>query len=112
MGKAIVRCVEDITQSWGYSQLYLHVDLDNEAALKLYQNEGYKDAGKRWNPFWAGKAAEIGYFCKKLDKKQTRQRDDDTQQQTDKNEKEGSLKNAIALFVTLLVSSVDYGATS
>jgi ribosomal protein S18 acetylase RimI-like enzyme len=46
--------------------LYLHVDLENEAALKLYQNEGYKDVGKRWKPFWAGRAAEIGYFVKSL----------------------------------------------
>lgn len=66
VGKALVRCLEDITTSWGYSKLYLHVDLENEAALKLYQNEGYKDVGKRWKPFWAGRAADVGYFVKPL----------------------------------------------
>lgn len=70
LGKALVQCLEDIVESWGYSKLYLHVDIENKAALTLYQNEGYKDVGTRWNPFWAGRAAEIGYFVKKLDKKQ------------------------------------------
>eukprot|EP00565_Helicotheca_tamesis_P005726 CAMPEP_0185726850 /NCGR_PEP_ID=MMETSP1171-20130828/2706_1 /TAXON_ID=374046 /ORGANISM="Helicotheca tamensis, Strain CCMP826" /LENGTH=367 /DNA_ID=CAMNT_0028395285 /DNA_START=60 /DNA_END=1166 /DNA_ORIENTATION=- len=65
LGKALVRCVENIaTETWGYSKLYLHVDLDNVAALNLYRSEGFKDVGFRWNPFWAGKAAEIGYFVK------------------------------------------------
>lgn len=67
IGRAMVRCLEDIAASkWGYSELYLHVDGDNPAALKLYKSEGYKDVGKRWNPFWAGKAVDIGYFVKKL----------------------------------------------
>lgn len=68
IGKALVRCVENIaTETWGYTKLYLHVDLENEPALNLYKNEGYEDVGVRWNPFWAGKAADIGYFVKKLD---------------------------------------------
>jgi GNAT superfamily N-acetyltransferase len=67
IGKTMIRCVENIAQSlWGYKKMYLHVDLDNEAALMLYKNEGYKDVGRRWNPFWAGKAADIGYFVKTL----------------------------------------------
>lgn len=67
IGKAMVRCLEDIVVSkWGYSKLYLHVDADNPPALKLYQREGYKDARRRWTPFWAGKAGGIGYFVKDL----------------------------------------------
>lgn len=67
IGRALVRCVENIAQtSWGYSRMYLHVDTDNKAAMELYKNEGYRDVGRRWNPFWAGKAADIGYFVKKL----------------------------------------------
>lgn len=67
VGKALVRCVEDIAQvTWGYKKMFLHVDFENEAARKLYEEEGYTDVGKRWRPFWAGKAAEIGYFLKKL----------------------------------------------
>ena len=61
------RCLEDIAATkWKYPKMYLHVDSDNTAALSLYKTEGYKDVGKRWNPFWAGKSAEIGYFFKKL----------------------------------------------
>lgn len=67
IGQALVRCVEDITRSnWGYSLMYLHVDPENEAAVNLYKNEGYRDVGKRWNPFWAGEAAKICYFVKNL----------------------------------------------
>ena len=41
IGRALVRCVEDIAQSsWGMSRMYLHVDEDNVAALRLYKSEG------------------------------------------------------------------------
>jgi ribosomal protein S18 acetylase RimI-like enzyme len=67
IGKAMVRCLEKLAKdSWGYDKLYLHVDLDNIAALNLYRTEEYYDVGLRWNPFWAGKASEIGYFVKTL----------------------------------------------
>ena len=67
LGTSLVRCVEDIALTlWGYDRMYLHVDLENTAARKLYEDEGYKDAGRRWRHFWAGRAAEIGYFVKKL----------------------------------------------
>ena len=66
-GKALVRCVEKIAaEEWGYSKIYLHVDLDNIPALNLYRSEGYKDVGFRWDPWWAGKASEIGYFEKNI----------------------------------------------
>ena len=66
IGKALVRCVETIaTNVWGYNRLYLHVDLENEPALNLYTKEGFRDVGFRWNPFWSGKAADIGYYVKK-----------------------------------------------
>lgn len=75
IGKALVRCTEDIaTNCWGYSKVFLHVDLDNTAARTLYMKEGYKDAGRRWNPFWAGKAADIGYYCKRFGKKKEEER--------------------------------------
>ena len=67
IGRALVRCVENIAKtSWGYQRIYLHVDEDNKAALNLYKGEGYRDVGHRWNPFWAGSAADIGYFVKPL----------------------------------------------
>ncbi len=67
IGKAMCRLVECIAKdAWGYEKVYLHVDLENVAALNLYMKEGYEDVGSRWNPFWAGQAAEIGYFVKNL----------------------------------------------
>jgi GNAT superfamily N-acetyltransferase len=67
LGRALVRCVEDIASStWGYSRMHLHVDLDNAPAFELYKSEGYRDVGLRWKPFWAGQAAEIGYFVKNI----------------------------------------------
>eukprot|EP00560_Eucampia_antarctica_P005803 CAMPEP_0197837424 /NCGR_PEP_ID=MMETSP1437-20131217/32114_1 /TAXON_ID=49252 ORGANISM="Eucampia antarctica, Strain CCMP1452" /NCGR_SAMPLE_ID=MMETSP1437 /ASSEMBLY_ACC=CAM_ASM_001096 /LENGTH=229 /DNA_ID=CAMNT_0043444459 /DNA_START=372 /DNA_END=1061 /DNA_ORIENTATION=+ len=67
IGKSLVRCVEKIaSDTWGFSKIYLHVDLENAAAFSLYKNEGYEDVGSRWNPFWAGGAADIAYFVKKL----------------------------------------------
>lgn len=67
IGKALCRVVECIARdSWNYNHVYLHVDLENVAALNLYRSEGYNDVGIRWNPFWAGKASEIGYYVKKL----------------------------------------------
>jgi len=67
IGKALCRCVETIVKDvWGYEKIYLHVDLENVAAVNLYKGEGYQDVGSRWNPFWAGKASEIGYYYKKL----------------------------------------------
>lgn len=67
IGKALVRCVENIAQTaWGYNRMYLHVDEDNIAALSLYKGEGYRDVGHRWNPFWAGSSSKIGYYVKTL----------------------------------------------
>mmetsp|Transcript_46871 Transcript_46871/g.135073 ORF Transcript_46871/g.135073 Transcript_46871/m.135073 type:complete len:331 (-) Transcript_46871:404-1396(-) len=67
IGKALVKCVEDIAQyNWGYNRMYLHVDEDNVPALSLYKRVGYRDVGHRWNPFWAGNAAAIGYYVKSL----------------------------------------------
>lgn len=67
IGKSLVRCVEKIAKDgWGYDKIFLHVDLDNVAALNLYKKENYEDVGSRWNPFWAGQASEIGYYYKNI----------------------------------------------
>lgn len=74
IGRALVRSVENIaSSSWGYTRMYLHVDVDNKPAMELYKSEGYSDVGLRWNPFWAGKAATIGYFVKKLEQTESRE---------------------------------------
>ena len=67
IGRALVRTVEAIAQQqWGYSHMYLHVDIENDAARILYEKEGYTDVGKRWNMFWTGGASEIGNYVKVL----------------------------------------------
>lgn len=67
IGRALCRIVEAIAQDkWSYSQIYLHVDPANVAAMQLYEKEGYVDVGSRWNAFWAGGANEISYFVKRL----------------------------------------------
>jgi ribosomal protein S18 acetylase RimI-like enzyme len=72
IGRALVRCVEDIASTtWGYSKMYLHVDIENKPALELYKSEGYVDVGRRWKHFWVGNAADIGYYVKKLSSKST-----------------------------------------
>ena len=67
IGRALCRIVEAIARDkWSYSQIYLHVDPANEAAIQLYIREGYVDVGSRWNAFWAGGANEISYLVKRM----------------------------------------------
>ena len=66
IGKALLRCVEFIaTKSWGHDCLYLHVNPKNEAAYRLYEQEGFINSGKRWNPIWAGDSTNITHMIKK-----------------------------------------------
>lgn len=37
---------ESISQTWGFSQLYLHVATDNPSAIALYRKIGYQSLGK------------------------------------------------------------------
>lgn len=68
LGRALVHCCEDVARiCWGRDRMYLHVDPDNTAAVQLYESEDYQQVyGVRWNPFWAGPAAEIRYYVKDL----------------------------------------------
>ena len=69
VGRLMVRCVEQIvTANWGgYDTLHLHVERDNQPAMKLYKSEGYQEVkGIRWDPFWADGTKKIGYFSKRL----------------------------------------------
>ena len=69
IGRALVLCLECLTRvCWKpYSRVYLHVDPDNTAAVQLYEKVGYGPVRDiRWNPFWAGPAADILYFVKDL----------------------------------------------
>lgn len=67
IGRALCRIVEAIARDkWSYSQIYLHVDPANDAAIQLYDKEGYVDVGSRWNAIWASGASEISYLVKVL----------------------------------------------
>ena len=68
IGRALCRIVEAVAnEKWGYSHMYLHVDPTNDAAMGLYEKEGYKDVGRRWNAIWAGGANEISYYVNRLE---------------------------------------------
>ncbi|KAL7538553.1 hypothetical protein ACHAWF_006119, partial [Thalassiosira exigua] len=66
IGRALCRIVESVAfERWGYDRIYLHVDPSNDAARRLYETEGYKDAGRRWDAVWAGGASDVGYYVKR-----------------------------------------------
>ena len=68
IGCALCRTVEAVAnEKWGYSHMYLHDDPTNDAAMGLYEKEGYKDVGRRWNAIWAGGANEISYYVNRLE---------------------------------------------
>lgn len=69
IGRALIRCIECLARdTWGYEKLYLHVDLHNSVALKLYQSEGYQLLSNScWNQVRLGNYRHnIGYFEKVL----------------------------------------------
>jgi len=66
LGRTLTRLSSFISMDvWGYDELYLHCDYNNENAVKLYGGEGWRDVGRRWKPGWEGLASGIGYFVKK-----------------------------------------------
>jgi ribosomal protein S18 acetylase RimI-like enzyme len=66
VGRVLIQAVAHVARYWGYSSLYLHVDEENAAAYRLYISEGYRDVGRRWKPFWAGRAATLSYLMKDI----------------------------------------------
>lgn len=41
IGKQLLSAVESLARSRGYGALYIHAEGNNDAAIRLYQNEGY-----------------------------------------------------------------------
>jgi len=68
LGNSLVQIVEQIAfNQWGKSKLYLHVDdVNNIPAFTLYKKRDFqKVQGIKFDPAWAGDAANIGFFVKK-----------------------------------------------
>eukprot|EP00977_Amphora_coffeiformis_P017234 scaffold5532_cov180-Amphora_coffeaeformis.AAC.1 len=59
LGRALVHSEEDVAR--------VYWTIDNTAVVQFDLSKGYKEVnGVRWNPFWAGPAADIGYYVKEL----------------------------------------------
>jgi GNAT superfamily N-acetyltransferase len=52
IAKKLLEQCETTALQWGYSTLYLHVAIDNPAAICLYQRLGYRFAQLRLKPGW------------------------------------------------------------
>jgi ribosomal protein S18 acetylase RimI-like enzyme len=52
IAKKLLEQCETVALQWGYSTLYLHVAIDNPAAICLYQQLGYRFAQLRLKPGW------------------------------------------------------------
>ena len=74
LGRTLVTCVEDIASQWNYSEMYLHVEMDNPAARRLYESKGYRKADAegvtRWAPTTKGiqTSTTSNYMVKNLSK--------------------------------------------
>jgi hypothetical protein len=70
----------------------VHVQYYSIYVPLTHKSEGYRDVGLRWNPFWAGRSAEIGYYVKNLDS-------DEADHSRKKKQSKGDLQAKQAMFV-------------
>ena len=59
VGGELLRRVEGSAQAAGARQIWLHVDAENAAAIRLYEANGYRIEGRRENYYPLGRAALI-----------------------------------------------------
>jgi ribosomal protein S18 acetylase RimI-like enzyme len=67
IGQHLLLACEQVVQTWGFSEIYLHVKQDNRAARRLYQRVGYQSSSVDI-PLWAkllGPPQEL-LLCKSL----------------------------------------------
>ncbi len=68
VARELLQDCERLTQTWGYTQLYLHVMADNERGLSLYRKLGYEVISQEfmwsWFPWWH--RPERLFMCKQL----------------------------------------------
>ena len=73
VARDLVRAVEDQCRRWEEELLFLKVRSDNQAALRLYEVEGFEHLGERapqplpdWQDRWKGGAGQLSLMCKTL----------------------------------------------
>jgi ribosomal protein S18 acetylase RimI-like enzyme len=59
VGGELLRRVEGSARAAGARQIWLHVDAENAAAIRLYEANGYRIEGRRENYYPLGRAALI-----------------------------------------------------
>ena len=62
VGDELLRRIESSAQAAGATEIWLHVDAQNDAAIRLYRAHGYQLAGREEHYYAHGCAAEI--YCK------------------------------------------------
>ena len=59
IGSELLACMETSARNASASVIWLHVDAQNEDAIRLYRGHGYRHAGRREHYYARGRAAEI-----------------------------------------------------
>ncbi len=70
VARELLNNCEQISQSWGYTELYLHVMSDNYRGLSLYQKLGYEIVSTElvWSWWFWWHRPERLFMCKRLDR--------------------------------------------
>jgi ribosomal-protein-alanine N-acetyltransferase len=66
LGAELLKLIEDSARRVAATVIWLHVDAQNDSAIRLYRANGYHPNGRRENYYARGRAAEI--FAKFLEK--------------------------------------------
>lgn len=69
-GGELLRLLDDSASAAGANLIWLHVDVSNASAIRLYEAAGYAPAGRREDYYEAGRAAFI--YAKNLNIEETR----------------------------------------
>ena len=59
IGAGLIRRMEDSALAVGAALIWLHVDAENDAAIRLYRAHGYQRQGRQDHYYARGRAAEI-----------------------------------------------------
>jgi ribosomal protein S18 acetylase RimI-like enzyme len=59
IGAELLSRVEDSARTTGAKVIWLHVDAENDAAIRLYRAHGYHEEGRQDHYYAQGRAAEI-----------------------------------------------------